>query len=289
MKVQVDKALQTAGDGVYATFNISGTTLTFTSNAKHRNLREGSNYCVYDTTLATNRGTVNISSIDPGAGTAVITSAAPAGTTNGDKLLPEGLTGANPTWLFGLPYHMSTATTWMGLSRTTYPNLKTPTWATSSGITQSHIRFIKNQVEMLRGNSVWDTGDWSWYCHPSQRQGIEELGWSMSLYDKTGGRDGFDPMFDVEKLRVDGIKLLTDANADPTRFDLVDFKNWGRGETLPVGLYDVDDDTIFPIYGASGGLAAAEIFYIAAIMQFFVDDPVRGAFLSSVSLPPQYI
>ena len=70
--------------------------------------------------------------------------------------------------------------------------------------------------------------------------------------------------------------------------DLIDWKNWGRGETLPIGLYTVEDDSVFQIYGASGGLAAAEITYIAQIAQYFVDDPSRAGYVSSLTVPTGY-
>ena len=87
----------------------------------------------------------------------------------------------------------------------------------------------------------------------------------------------------MDKLSIDGMSVLVSTNADPTRIDLIDWNNWGRGETLPLGLYTVEDDSVFQVYGASGGLAAAELTYIAQISQVFVDDPSRGGYISSLT------
>lgn len=198
----------------------------------------------------------------------------------------DGVTAPTPTWINGLANLSSSASSGlvMALNRATYPQIRTPSITASSAVTPAMLRACINAVEIVRGPQVWDSGDWSIYGNPAQRQSVEEIFFSMSIYDKAKGEGG-DVLFDVDKLRVNGFKYLSSSNADPTRLDLVDFKNWFIGETLPVGLYDVEDDTMFPIYGASGGLAAAEIFYVLGILDFGVDDFQRASYISSLSVP----
>ena len=91
----------------------------------------------------------------------------------GDKLLPDGISGATPTWLYGLKYQHSSAATgyYMGLDRATYPQLRTPQVAAgSAALSTSHIRLLKSKIELLRGGKVWSTGKWQWFLSPAQRR-----------------------------------------------------------------------------------------------------------------------
>jgi hypothetical protein len=289
-KTHLDRHLMTAGNGVLATCaSNAGLVVTFTSPVGSRLLRPGNRYSVYDTTLATNRGMMTCTSVDYPNKQATF-DAFPGGFTVGsDKLLVDNITGATPTWLFGLKYHHNSASTgtWMGLSRVTYPQLRTPEVVATGALVPSYIRLAKSLIELARGSKVWSTGNWQWFLSPAQRQAYEELGLALARYDRKG-HENFEAMFNVSQLSIDGMATLVSTNADPSRIDLIDWKNWYRGETLPVGLYTVEDDSTFQIYGASGGLAAAEITYVAQIAQYGVNDPMRAAYISSLTVPTGY-
>lgn len=294
-KAQHDKLLQTAGDGVLGTIASGSATTTWVMAAPFgpRLLRIGSKVNAYNAALTTQRtgGTTSptILSIDYVAGTVTV-DGNPTGLIDTDVIVSEGLTGSTPVGIFGLPYHHNSASTgtYMGLSRVTYPELRTPSIAVSAALTLAPLRQIQMNIEQLRGPEVWDTGQWEWYGHQAQQQAYEELGIQVTEWDKASGNDAYDGLFDRKKLRIGGFRMMTSGNANPTRLDLIDWKNWGSGETVPVGLYDVEDMTTFPIYGVSGGLAAATIFYLIHIVQYFVDDPQRAGYLSSLSKPSGY-
>ena len=291
-KAHLDRHLMTAGDGVLAvtSTSVSAPTVVMTSYVGSRLLRPGSYYTFYDTTLATNRGTALCVSVDYPNKSATF-DALPAGYTNGDKILVDGITGATPTWIYGLKYHHNSAATgtWMSLNRATYPQIRTPQVAAgSAALSTAHIRLIKSKIELLRGGKVWNTGKWQWFMSPAQRQAYEELGLQFAKYEKGSEHKGLEAMFDVSRMTIDGMPNMVSVNADPARIDLIDWSNWYKGETLPVGLYTVDDSSVFPIYGASGGLAAAEIMYVANIAQYGVDDPQRGGYIDGLSVLSTY-
>jgi hypothetical protein len=284
----LDKTYCGSGDGVMATVNVSGTAYTATTAFRARRIRALSFYQQYDTTLATNRGRVGVTTVpDDTAGTFTV-DVAPGGSTSGDKLLVDGLSGASPTWINGI-YNLhssSSSGTINGLSRSTYSQLRAPEIVCSSAITQGQLRAGINAVDILRSDP-FSSGTWALIGHQAQRQAIEEIAFPMMIFNKDqSGGGSFDPLLDDSKLKVAGkFKYIASRNMDPTRVDLINFDNWGRGETLPVGMYSVDDDTIFPIYGASGGLAAAQIFYIVGVHQTFVDDYQLCSIWSSLTVP----
>lgn len=290
-KTHLDRHLMTSGNGVLAvSASAAGTVVTMTSPIGSRLLRPNNNYTVYDTTLATNRGMAFCTSVDYPNKTATFSSL-PAGYVAGsDCFLVDNITGATPTWLYGIKYHHNAAVTgnWMGMNRATYPQIRTPAVTAAGALAPYHIRLIKSLMELNRGPKVWQNGKWQWFIPPAQRQAYEDIGISQTRYDRGSDHPGMEAMFNVDKLSIDGMSVLCSTNADPSRMDLIDWKNWGRGETLPVGLYTVEDDSVFQIYGASGGLAAAEITYIAQIAQYFVDDPSRAGYVASLTVPTGY-
>src|SRR5438105_9872024 len=108
----LDKVLQTAGNGVLGTIgSISGTTLTMNTPPGAALVYVGQTIQVYDTTLTTNRGSANVVAADPISTTQTITvDVNPAGLTNGDVIVHDGLTGAQPVSLLCIKYHQNNTT-----------------------------------------------------------------------------------------------------------------------------------------------------------------------------------
>src|SRR5260370_30596810 len=66
---------------------------------------------------------------------------------------------------------------------------------------------------------------------------------------------------------MSGIPIKSSVNADQTRVDFLDLSHWGRAVLKDIDFYEVNGNTVFPIYGASGGLAASYIFYFDTAFQ----------------------
>lgn len=294
-KTNQDRLLQTAGNGVVMVLSgvpsanvFTGTTTTFGSQL----LRYNNTYSVYDSTLATNRGTVVVQSVNTASGTATMDTT-PAGTTTGDKLVIDGLSGASPVSLFGLPYNANSAATgtWLGLSRVTYPQLRTPEVVASSQITTTLPQILEVLMEQALGQDIWETGAWTYYLNPVQHQAwvalmnvISEISLPMG-----GGNKEVDLLFGRKKQRqIGGIPVMTSINADKSRMDLIDLENWFRGTYLDTTILNMAGLQKIPVYGASGGWGSRSLFYIANAIQTGVFNPRRGGYISSITLPPGY-
>lgn len=290
MKVQQDRYLFGAGDGVL--FNVAsgqGTTaLVGSLPIGSRWVYPGQTYQVYDATKTTNRGQVTVDTVDVDGNTTNLVSAMAAMLAT-DVLVPEGLSGASPTWLYGTQYHFtaSTAGLWLGLSRTTYPDLKTPTVTASGPLVPTHIRKLKNIMNMRRPG-CFKKGRWTPVMHPAQMQAYEEIGLMTTQYRMDGQRGGLDVLFDQDQLRVDGFTPLSEPNQRPDRIDLLNWDNFYRAETMPFGLYTVDELSEFPIYGASGGPSTSTGMYYAQVFQWGVDDPALSGVVASLTVPSGY-
>lgn len=291
-----DRHLMTNGNGVLATV-LSGqgtATLVMTTPNGSRWLREGNNYTVYPANLAAPRGMVEIDLNDTTTRTVTIVNSpvnpVVANILNTDVFLVDNISGASPAWINGIRYHHNSANTgfWMGLNRATFPQLRTVEVAAGGPLVPTHFRQLKNRMALLR-DDCFKTGSWSWLLAPAQQQAYEELSLQITTRRRDGtNRQGPELMDNVDELEIDGMEALVSSNADPSIIDLVRWDNWWRGETVEFGLYTVDEIDTFPIYGASGGIAAADIMYFCQLAQWGVDDPRMAGYISGLTVPTGY-
>jgi hypothetical protein len=293
----LDKVIQTNGNGVLGTISsIAGNTLTMTKPPGSMLVYFNQTIQVYDSTLTTNRNTAgsvvtNVTAVDPFAGTITVDTV-PAGTVANDVIVHDGLTGAQPTSLFGILYHQTNATTgtWLNLNRATYPvELATPRVnGNNAALTPGAVRLAINKVRKALGSN--QVGKLIAYTSLEQEHAWEQLGVTISqiIKEGAGGRaSDLDLLFTGEKTMA-GVPIKSSINANSSRVDFLDLTHWGRAVMQDVDFYDVGGQTVFPIYGISGGLAAAYIFYFVTGFQVWNDSPRSGAFIDNLAIPTGY-
>ncbi len=289
----LDKLMQTAGNGVLGTISsIASTTLTMAVPFGAALVYVGQTVQVYDTTLTTNRGTANVTAADPIGAQTITLDALPGGTIAGDVIVHDGLSGAQPVSLFGVKYHQNNATTgtWLNLNRATYPvQLATPRVnAANAALTPGNVRLAINKVRKALG--INHVGKLIAYMAVEQEHAWENLGITVSQIIKEGGggsSDDLDLLFTGRKT-MSGVPIKSSVNADQTRVDFLDLSHWGRAVTKDIDYFEVNGNTVFPIYGASGGIAASYIFYFDTGFQIWSDSPRSGAFIDTLARPSGY-
>jgi hypothetical protein len=294
----LDKLMQTAGNGVLGTINsVSGPTFTMAVPSGAALVYPGQTIQIYDTTLTTNRNvaagvTTTVLSADPINAQTITVDNVPTGTVATDVIVHDGLTGAQPVSLFGIKYHQNNATTgtWLNLNRATYPvQLATPRVnAGNAALTPSNVRLAINKVRKSLG--INHLGKLIAYMAVEQEHAWENLGITVSQIIKEGGAsDGndLDLLFSGRKT-MSGVPIKSSVNADQTRVDFLDLSHWGRAVLKDIDFYEVNGNTVFPIYGASGGLAASYIFYFDTAFQVWDDSPRTGAFIDTLARPSGY-
>jgi hypothetical protein len=292
----LDKLIQTGGNGVLgsiATGGISGTTFTMNVPPGAALVYVGQTVQVYDSTLTTNRGTCNVVAADPITAQTITVDAVPTGTVVGDLLVHDGLSGAQPVSLFGIKYHQNNATTgtWLNLNRATYPvQLATPRVnAGNAALTPANVRLAINKVRKSLG--INQVGKLIAYTSVEQEHAWENLGISVSQIIKEGGASSgngdLDLLFTGRKT-MSGVPIKSSVNADQTRVDFLDLSHWGRAVMKDIDFFEIGGQTVFPIYGASGGLAASYIFYFDTGFQVFDDSPRSGAYIDALARPSGY-
>jgi hypothetical protein len=294
----LDKLMQTAGNGVLGTINsVAGSTFTMTVPSGAALVYPGQTIQIYDTTLTTNRNvaasvTTTVLSADPITTQQIVVDNVPTGTVATDVIVHDGLTGSQPVSLFGIKYHQNNATTgtWLNLNRATYPiQLQTPRVnAGNAALTPSYVRLAINKVRKSLG--INHVGKLIAYMAVEQEHAWENLGITVSQIIKEGGGgsgNDLDLLFSGRKT-MSGVPIKSSVNADQTRVDFLDLSHWGRAVLKDIDFYEVNGNTVFPIYGASGGIAASYIFYFDTAFQVWDDSPRTGAFIDTLARPSGY-
>ncbi len=83
-------------------------------------------------------------------------------------------------------------------------------------------------------------------------------------------------------------EFLVNPRAKPGRIDFLPLKEWWRIETRKEDYIEVEGQTAFPAYGASGGIASSVLFYLAAVLQFGTSQPRLGATYLNFAIPTGY-
>jgi len=294
----LDKLIQTAGNGVLGTISsVAGTTFTMTVPYGAALVYPGQTIQIYDTTLTTNRNiaasvVTTVQSADPISTQQIVVDNVPTGTVAGDVIVHDGLSGAQPVSLFGIKYHQNNATTgtWLNLNRATYPViLQTPRVnAGNAALTPANVRLAINKVRKALG--INHLSKLIAYMAVEQEHAWENLGITVSQIIKEGGSGGgndLDLLFTGRKT-MSGIPIKSSVNADQTRVDFLDLSHWGRAVLKDIDFYEVNGNTVFPIYGASGGISAAYIFYFDTAFQLWSDSPRSGAYIDTLARPAGY-
>lgn len=293
LRRQLDAQLMQQGDGVVGTISAVATaggvdTYTLgTDGFGARLVRYGQVVQVFDATLATNRGKGTITKWDVENKSIDVTPAI-AGAVATDRLVVDGI--AAPTSLpalYGVPYHHSNASagTWLGFSRTTTPEIRANRVnAASAALSLPLPRLAINKI----GNRVGIDNSFkpNAWLHPAQKQAYEDIGQALSMIMKQPKEESLNVYF--ERMSFAGAPDKPSFNWDKTRIDFVSDEVWGRGELLPIGFYTTDGRRIFEIRSSSGGVTAADIFYMVNGLQVFVNNPAACAYIDVLAVPSGY-
>jgi hypothetical protein len=293
MRRQLDSQLMQAGNGVIGTVTSdtpaggSNVITCTTDGFGVRLMRFGQVVQIFDTTLATNRGSAQITGWDVENKIVTLTPQI-AGVVGTDVIVTNGISApsALPA-LFGVPYHHSNASvgTWLGFNRATTPEIRSNRVnAASAALTLPLPRLALNKI----GNRVGIDNNFNpnAWCHPCQAAAYEEIGQLVSVIYKDPKEQSLNMYFDG--MQMAGAPVKKSFNWDKTRIDFVVDDVWGRGEILPIGFYTTDGRKIFEIRGASGGVATADIFYMVVGMQTFVNNPAATAYIDTLLVPAGY-
>jgi hypothetical protein len=294
----LDDILNTAGNCVIGTISVvTGTVLTMAVPYGAALVYDNQTIQVYNSTLTTYRGSANVVAYDPGPNQTITIDVLPVGTVATDVIIYDAVSGGsgpNPIGLFGIPYHQNNATTgtWLNLNRATFaPKLSTPSVnAASSALTPQIVRLALNLQKKALGIKTQGKPKYIAHMNLEQSNAWENLGILISsiIKEGAGGRANDLDLLFTGNMTMSGVPIKENIHADQTRIDFLDLSHWGRAVMKDMGFFEVDGNTMFQIYGASGGLAAAWIFYFDHAFQVWNDSPRSGAYIYTLARPTGY-
>lgn len=294
LRTQLDSQMQQAGNGVIGTVTTDTpaggqNVIDLTTDGFGANLmRYGQTIQIFDSTLATNRGSGLITFWDV-ENKQIKVSPQIAAVVTGDLIVTNGI--SSPTSLpalFGVPYHHSSASTgtWLGFDRSTTPEIRAnrvnaASTALSLPLPRLAINKIANRVGL---DNKFAPNAW---MHLAQKQAYEEIGQLVSIIQKKASDENLN-MYFGDNMQMAGAPVRCSIRWNRTRIDFVTNSVWGRGEILPLGFYMTDGRKIFEIRGASGGVATADIFYMVIGTQTFVNNPAGCSYIDNLTVPSGY-
>ncbi len=291
-RTDLDCQLQTAGNAVLATVaSASGLTILLEDTPfGARLLREQQVISVYDSTLANRKGGATITQVNKNLGgtQSIVVDTLPGGTTGTDVIVTGGLSGASPTGFFGIPYFHNTSTsgTVLGLNRSLPYMQANGVDLNGGGVNIPAAQLAVDQIKQKLGNKA--SQSLFWHTHSAQLAAIQNLKLQISQIIKSGGKDqDVDLGFKMDS-SFNGISVMDNIHADPTRLDAINLETWFRAEYKALDYLEIDGKRIFPIYGASGGVSAAFIFYLVWSAQFAVDNLPACTSITDAAVPTGY-
>lgn len=290
---QLNSQIQGNGSGQVATIGTVtvgagfDTYLCNTDGYGVRLVRAKQNVQVYNSAMTILRGVGQITQWDV-EGQSVQVTPNIAGATAGDVLVTTGI--SSPTSLpamFGVQYHNSNASTgtWLGFNRGHTPQIRASAVnALGSSISLPMPRLARNKV----GNRVGENNKYkpkAW-MHPCQEQAYEELGQAVTILNAMPNDSKLNMYYGQQQMA--GSLVKTDFNWNMKRIDFIPDGVWGWAETKPIGFYTTDGRKIFELRSADGGIAAAELFYMTAGRQAWINNPAAISYIYNLLIPSGY-
>lgn len=294
IRKQIDNQMQQAGNGVVGTVSTRTTaggvdTYVLDSDGFGAKLvRFGQTIQLFDSTLATLRGSGVITSWDVAAKTVQVTPAIAASTTT-DVLVVNGIAApASLPALYGVPYHHSNASTgtWLGFNRASTPEVRSNRVNGGGALLTLPLpRLALNAI----GNRVGIDNNFNpeAWMHPAQAHQYEQMAQAVTIIQKQAKQEGVNLYFG-DNMQLAGAPVKQHFSWNMKRIDFIVKDVWGRGEILPLGFYTTDGRRIFEIRGASGGVATADIFYMVIGTQTFVTNPAATSYIDNLAIPAGY-
>lgn len=293
-KIHVDKHLNATAAGVLATSTAysdgggAGQSVVTCNNALGvRLIRFGDPLSFYTSAAQTTyHGTATVVGIDYQAKTVTLdVQNATSGFVSGDVLCVGGLTATPPTWLYNVSYHHNNSASgyWLSWDRSKYPETRTPTFAGGgNAFTVEAANALLAYLDGELGEDVTTTGNWGWYMNPKTHFSLVQIMTMISEIELSGDNAQVDLAFSRKKQRkLCGFPITTSINADPTRVDFFDYKNWLRGVYKELAFQRLGGSTVLPVPNGTS-YDASEISYLLWSQQIAMKNPRRGAYVSNL-------
>jgi protein-tyrosine-phosphatase len=213
-----------------------------------RGLRKGQVVNAYDVAGAAYRtGDYTVSSIN--RTTDVVTTVGSSGTAASnsvalnDAIAFKGSYGYAPQ---GFGYHIADSGSWLGLSRTTYPTLKSTVHdAASASLDQDMIELAALKARNVRGDAA-PKFDYLLVMHPVQHKNLRAAIRSAQGVQFNANLNGNESMdLSVKNVTPNGMEVVEDSWCAPSDVWGIRTEDWAVEEVAPRQMYKHGDGNVF--------------------------------------------
>jgi hypothetical protein len=242
------------------------------------------------------RGSFQILGVDSIANTITIdpSSVLPPGTIAGDLLIVNGSAGVANSSLNGIANLQlsSNVGNFLGIQRSAYPGRLSTTLVpgNSSAITPQRARVMIQDIRTALGAETPEVAKLIWHMNVDQEAAWENVGLIVAqvIQNQITGKESQDMLkFNAPKTMA-GRPIKVSIHALPGRIDGLSLSHWGRAQIQPLDYYEVNGQTLFPIYGNDGGISTSVILYLWVGFNIFVDNPRAGVYSTNNAVPAGY-
>ncbi len=240
------------------------------------------------------QGSVTIQSVDIANNTIWLTGPVPVGVGAGTLILASGSSGQPNSGIFGLPYYNVTGNlgNFMGIQRSTFPGkFSTPNVNQGGkGMTPASVRVLFAQIILALGEERANSAELVAHGNVEAQAAWENIALNVQqiIWNQVKGDEATDMLTKNAPTMIARREFLLNPRAKPGRIDFLPLKEWWRIETRKEDYIEVEGQTAFPAYGASGGIASSVLFYLASVMQFGTSQPRLNAYYSNFAIPTGY-
>ncbi len=294
MRTGIEALMQTDGSGTLDTVvSVSGQVVTV-NNANQ--FYDQQIIQVFPNLTSSARGSFIVRTVDALANTLTAdpSTPVPAGTTGSDLLIVNGAAGVANSSLNGLQaLNLNSSTgTFLGIQRSAYPGrLSTPLVAgNNTAITPQRCRVMINQIRTALGVESPDAAKLIWYMNLDQEAAIENIGLVVTdvIQNQVKGDNSIDMLKKSPPKTFGGRPIHASIHAVPGRIDGLSLSHWGRSQIQPLDYYEVNGQTLFPIYASDGAITTSVVLYLWLGFNIFVDNPRANVYSTSNAIPSGY-
>ncbi len=237
--------------------------------------------------------TVTILTADTETNTIWLTGAVPAGVAANQPILVNGSAGVASSGVFGLRYYNvgGNAGNYMGIQRSAFPGMfSTPTQSVNGSLTPAAVRAIAGQIKLAMSIDRAEEADLRPHCNLDMQAAWENIALLVQhvIANEVKGDQATDMLKKESPTMMGGREMLVNERARPGLIDWLSLANWWRIETKPMGYYSVSGQTVFPAYGADGGVASSMLFYLVTMCQVGASQPRLNAYQNNITIPKGY-
>jgi len=242
-------------------------------------------------------GTSNILSVSQGlGGTQTVTvDTVPAGTVANSILRAPGLVSGSPSFVYGIPYWLSNATTGLtvGLDRSVATNnfiIANGVNAASSSVTPPLLRLPMDQIKQALGLKAVTNGKLKIQTHTGQKAAYEAIAGQMMTITRPDGKApaGYDLLFQGDP-SVNGCEVIENIHAHMQRWDYLNTACWGKiNWGNPPFWFTSEGRKVFQQMGTNGQITSGAASFMVDTVNYYVDNPKSQSSIYNAKQPAGY-